>query len=89
MENFVLYKNVLVNNCNIGENVSIGDDSVVINSSIEQYVEIDRRNYIHNSVIGSCTYTGMNIYIGMSNIGKFCSILEVLILGEQIITIRL
>ena len=36
--------------------------------------EIDRRNYIHNSMIGDFTYTGMNTYIGMCEIGKYCSI---------------
>ena len=72
--NYRLYKDVLVNNCNIGNYTTVGDDSVVVNTTLGNYVEIDRRNYIHNSMIGDFTYTGMNTYIGMCEIGKYCSI---------------
>ena len=42
--NYRLSKDVLVNNCNIGNYTTVGDDSVVVNTTLGNYVEIDRRN---------------------------------------------
>lgn len=40
-----LYKDVIVNKCNIDDYTTVGDDSIVVNSILGNYVEIDRRNY--------------------------------------------
>ena len=75
-ENFntKLYKDVYVFNCNLGCNISIGDFSKVINSSLDDNVRIDRNNHIDSSIIGRFTYTGRNTVILHSNIGAFTSI---------------
>jgi acetyltransferase-like isoleucine patch superfamily enzyme len=58
----------------INEKVTVGDNSLIIDSVIENNCEIDRRNYIHHSHIGAFTYTGFNTYIGYAKIGRYCSI---------------
>ena len=69
-----LYRGAYVRKSSIGERVTVGDDSQVIESTVESHCEIDRRNYIHHSRIGSFSYTGFNTYIGYADIGRYSSI---------------
>lgn len=78
-----VYSRAVIRNSDLMEGVSVGDDTVVVNSQIGRFCEIDRRNYIHNSNIETFTYTGWNTYIGYSNIGKFCSISRNVDLGGK------
>lgn len=69
-----VYRNVLMKNSKIGENCSIGDDCLIFDADISDYVAINRRNYIQKSKIGDFTYTNFNTVIRHSEIGKFTSI---------------
>jgi acetyltransferase-like isoleucine patch superfamily enzyme len=69
-----LYRNVDTRGSSVGENSSIGDDTVLFNSVIAERVAINRRNLIHSSHIGSFTYTGVNTVVKRAQVGKFCSI---------------
>ena len=73
-ESASVYINVDLRKSIIGDNSSIGDDSVIINSDISNYVSINRRNQIQDSIVNSFTYTGVNTVIKYAKIGKFCSV---------------
>ena len=53
---------------------AIGDNSVLLNSHIGDYVNINRRNDLQGVTIGSRSYTGMNCVMRSCLIGRFCSI---------------
>lgn len=68
------YKEVrLVKSC-IGEFCTVGDYSELIDTKLNDYVVINRRNYITSTSIGMGTYTGHNVTIKNAKIGKFCSL---------------
>ena len=69
-----LYRNTIINNSLIDKGSSIGDYCLILNSSIKEYVAINRRNYIQNTHIGKFTYTNFNTLIRYSTIENFCSI---------------
>ena len=69
-----IYKNVMVKDSVLENDISVGDDSVVVRTTFESNVAINRRNYINDSIIGKYTYTGLNTIINFSSIGRFCSI---------------
>src|SRR5690554_3128740 len=69
-----IYRNIIMQDSNIGENCSIGDDCLILGAQISDYVAINRRNYIQKSSIGWFTYTNFNTVIRHAQIGKFCSI---------------
>lgn len=68
------YRNAEIVNCNLGNMITIGDDSVLQRSTIDDNVAINRRNYINDSKIGCYSYTSANTIINFANIGRFCSI---------------
>lgn len=68
------YKDVRLVNTLVGEHCTIGDYSELIKSEISDYVVINRRNYISDSQIAMGTYTGHNVTIKNTQIGKFCSL---------------
>lgn len=72
--NVKLYRNVLVRNSVLGDNVSVGDDTTVERCRIDSHVALNRRNYINDTHIGAFTYTGIGTIVNWSEIGKFCSI---------------
>lgn len=72
--NSKIYKNCFVNECEIGDNTTIGDFSRVENTNLDSNVKIQRNNMIYSTDIGIYTYTGKNTTIWNSSIGKFCSI---------------
>ena len=69
-----LYAGAKVINCEVRQKIIVGEDSFVSGGKLEDYVQINRRNMIVDSVIGTCTYTGMNTVIKQAQIGKYCSI---------------
>lgn len=69
-----LYKDVTIIGSSIDDESSIGDFTKIEKSQIEDFVRIDRNNYIYGSSIGRHTYTGSNTKIIASRIGRFCSI---------------
>lgn len=73
-KNYMVYDGAKVIDCNMGLGVVIGEDSFVKDCSFENKVQINRRNFIVDTKIGCCTYTGMNTVIKHTNIGRFCSV---------------
>lgn len=69
-----LYRNSIVENSFFGYNISVGDDTCIVNCKLENNISINRRCYINDSCIGGFTYFGINTTINFTNIGKFCSI---------------
>ena len=63
-----------VENSDFDENVSIGNDSIIVKSKISKNCEIGRRNIISNSQIGTGTSTQSNTTIRFATVGKYCAI---------------
>jgi acetyltransferase-like isoleucine patch superfamily enzyme len=63
-----------VENSLIGSDVIVGNDAIVIDSEIGDFISINRRNYILKSCIGSFSYTGIGTSIRSAQVGKFCSL---------------
>lgn len=69
-----IYKNAEVKNCNFGDYITIGDDTIVLDTILAGNNSINRRNYILRSEIGKFCYTGIGTMIRSAKIGNFCSI---------------
>jgi virginiamycin A acetyltransferase len=78
-----VYKDCDIRGSFLGEQSTIGDHSVVIESRIENNVQINRRNFIQNSTISSFTYTGQDTLVRGADIGKFCSISWLVSIGGK------
>ena len=68
------YRNVSIKGSTLGDGVSVGDDSIIRFSELDDKVEIGRRNTIDRVQIGKSTYTGEFCIIKHCAIGKFCAI---------------
>lgn len=73
-ESAKIYRNVDARGSSVGENSSVGDDTVLFNTVIGDRVAINRRNLFHSSQVGRFTYTGVNTVVKRARIGMFCSI---------------
>lgn len=73
-ESAKIYKDVTIKNSTIKSNCSIGDLSKIEDAFLDEYVRIDRQNYIWKSYIGRHSYTGSNTKIINTSIGNFVSI---------------
>lgn len=69
-----VFKNVNLKRSSLGDNLRIGDESIIYDSHIANNVEINRRNLILESTVGRYSYTGINTVIRSANLGNFCSI---------------
>ena len=69
-----IFRFVKINNSRLFDDVSVGDESIVRDSSLNDYVEIGRRNTIDHSSILNSSYTGEFCIIKYCKIGKYCSI---------------
>jgi virginiamycin A acetyltransferase len=69
-----IYNNVRTKKSIILADSSIGDNSRVDYSKINEKVRIDRNNQIYKSSLSNFTYTGMNTVIMHAEIGAFTSI---------------
>ena len=69
-----IYRNSEVRNCHLGDFVTVGDSSIILDSKLSSNISINRRNYILRSQIGRFTYTGINTMIRSAEVGNFCSI---------------
>ena len=68
------YEGAKAISCTLGENVILGQDTFVTDSTLGNGVQVNRRNIIEDARIGSHSYTGANTVIKVADIGKFCSI---------------
>jgi len=71
---FKIYDRAELKKSTIGDYVTIGNDSVVDNCSLEGNNSINRRNFLLRSEIGRFTYTGVGTSIRTAKVGRFCSI---------------
>lgn len=72
--NSKIFKEVSVKRSQLGEMNSIGDQTIILDSILENNVLLNRRNYITQSRIGRYSYTGANTQIKAAMVGRFCSI---------------
>lgn len=72
-EECIAYPGAFVRDCELGNHISIGNDTTLSACVIGNHVAINRRSYINNSIIGDYSYTGINSTINFARIGKFCS----------------
>lgn len=75
------HADALVKQSKIGEHSSIDKDSVVLESRLGCYVDIEKRNLIRNAEIGDMSYTGADTSILWACIGKYCSISRMVDIG--------
>lgn len=73
-EDVYIWKNVRINKCKIERAVTIGDDSIVVESDLSEKCEIGRRNIISHAKLERGTSTQSNSTIRYATIGKFCAI---------------
>ena len=59
-----VYSRAVVTNSVLEEDVSVGDDTIIVHSEIEPFCEIDRRNYIPR-LVQSAEDTGNVHTLGM------------------------
>ena len=69
-----IYRNAVIVKSKLGEQVSVGNDTNIVNSYLHNNIIINRRNFVNDTEIGNFSYTGINTIINFSKIGKFCSI---------------
>lgn len=69
-----IWANARVQESELMENISIGNDTIIVKSTIHENCSIGRRNIISSSYIGKGTSTQGNTTIRYSTIGKFCAI---------------
>lgn len=69
-----IYTDAEVNKSVIGNLVTIGDSSIILQCNLMGNNSINRRNYLLRSHIGRYTYTGIGTMIRSANVGSFCSI---------------
>ena len=72
--NVKIYRQASVVESNLRDDVSIGDESIIRFSNLDEKVEIGRRNTIDHVTIGKGTYTGEFCIIKYCSIGKYCSV---------------
>ena len=74
IKNAKIYRNVVIRDCKMGLECSIGDDTTVERCILGNNVIINRRSYINDSQIGQYTYMGINTTINFVSVGNFCSL---------------
>lgn len=72
-EGCIAYSGSCIRDCELGNHVSVGNDTTLSACKIGNHVAINRRSYVNNSIIGDYSYTGINSTINFAHIGKFCS----------------
>ena len=69
-----IYDGAKMINCDVGQDVIIGEDSFVKDCRLGDNAQINRRNFLIDTNIGDYTYTGSNTTLKHVDTGKFCSI---------------
>lgn len=68
------FRNSVINNSNLADGCSVGDDTTIDNCTLGSNVAVNRRCYVNDSIIGDYTYMGINTTMNFTKIGKFCSL---------------
>ena len=74
MKKQIIYERAKTINCELGNNIVVGEDSFLRNCKIGDNVQINRRNILEDVVLGNGTYTGSNTVLKHVRTGKFCSL---------------
>ena len=74
VNNLKMYDGAKIVECEIDEDVTIGQDSFVTHSKLGCHVQINRRNIIDGVAIGRYSYTGANTILKTAEIENFCSL---------------
>ena len=69
-----IYDGVKTIDCELGNNIVIGEDSFLKKCVLGDYVQINRRNILEDASLGEYTYTGANTILKHTNVGRYCSI---------------
>ena len=78
---YTVGRDALVKQSRIGYKTNIDNDSIILNSVIGDYCDIEKRNLIRAATIGDMTYTGADTNIMWAKIGKFCCISRMVDIG--------
>ena len=78
---YKLGRDVLVKQSQIGHKTVIDNDSIILNSVIGRYCDIEKRNLIRAAKIGDMTYTGSDTSIMWAEVGKYCCISRTVDIG--------
>ena len=54
------FRNSVINNSNLADGCSVGDDTTIDNCTLGSNVAVNRRCYVNDSIIGDYTYMGIN-----------------------------
>lgn len=65
------FRDVVIRESELGDNVVIGDDAFISGSKIAASVIVERRKMMFDSKVGFCTSIGWNSVIRNADIGKF------------------
>lgn len=68
------YRNVIIRDSELCNNVLVADDAFVSGCRIEENVVIERRSMLFNSRVGAYSTLGWNDVVRNAEIGRFCSI---------------
>lgn len=68
------FRNVVIRNSELCDNVLVADDSFISGCKIEENVVVERRSMLFNSRIGAYSTLGWNDVVRNAEIGKYCSI---------------
>ncbi len=61
-------------NSSLASGCIVGNDAIIIDSNFEEFVSINRRNYVLKSSVGRNSYTGIGTSIRSATVGRFSSI---------------
>lgn len=76
-------ENVLIKQSRIGNMLSVGRDTVILESVVGENCSIEKRNLIRCSDIGRFSYTGSGTSVMWAEIGSFCSISRLVDIGAN------
>lgn len=68
------YRDVIIRDSEICDNVLVADDAFITRCVIEENVVVERRSMLFNSRIGAYTTLGWNDVVRNAEIGKYCSL---------------
>ena len=74
-------RDVLIKQSKIGHDTLIDNDSIILQSEIGAWCDIEKRNLIRKAVIGDMTYTGADTSIMWAEVGKYCCISRLVDIG--------
>lgn len=69
-----IYEGVKTIDCDLGEDIVIGEDSFLRKCRVDDHVQINRRNILEETIVGKYTYTGANTVLKHVTIGRYCAV---------------